>query len=305
MKAVVFGGSGFLGSHVADALHEKGYQVRIVDLRESDYLKPGQEMVIGDLLNEKIVAQAVKGCDYVYNFAGIADIEAANRRPLGTVRFNILGNAILLEACRKAKIRRFMYASTVYVYSHMGGFYRCSKQAAELYIEMYQQQYGLPYTILRYGSLYGPRADESNAVRRYLKEALLTGRIVCRGNGEEIREYVHVEDAARSSAEVLSPEFENQCVVLSGHQPMKVRELLEMIQEILNKKVELVFESPDNNVHYWRTPYNFRPSIGKKLVSSYYLDMGQGLLACINEIYENERIHIEESRPVQLQAMKS
>lgn len=301
-KTVVFGGSGFLGSHVADSLQEKGHQVRIVDLRPSEHLKPGQEMMIADLLDETLVAQAVEGCDYVYNFAGTADIDSANRRPIDTVRFNILGNAILLEACRKAKIRRFVYASTVYVYSQMGGFYRCSKQSAELYIEMYQQQYGLPYTILRYGSLYGPRADESNAVHRYLKEALLFGKIVCRGNGEEVREYVHVEDAARNSVEVLSAEFENQCLVLSGHQPMKVRDLLEMIQEILNTKVELVFESPDNNVHYWRTPYNFRPSLGKKLVSSYYLDMGQGLLACINEIYDKERIYMSESQPIALQA---
>lgn len=289
MEVVVFGGSGFLGSHVADALQEKGHQVKVFDLRPSPYLRSDEEMIIGDILDDRKVRQAIEGCDYVYNFAGLADIEEANKRPVDTIQTNVLGNTVLLEACREMGIKRFLYASTVYVYSQAGGFYRCSKQAAELYIEMYQKEYGVPYTILRYGSLYGPRADGQNAVHRYLRQALREGKIMCRGDGEEIREYIHVEDAARYSVEVLSREFENQHVVLTGHQPIKVRALLEMIREILNKDVEIVFQPPDASVHYQITPYNFHPKIGRKLIGRYYLDMGQGLLACLNDIYEKEK----------------
>ena len=293
MKAIVFGGSGFLGSHVADRLQESGHQVTIFDRRPSPYLRPGQEMIRGDLLDEEKVKRYIQECEYVYNFAGVTNIEEASTQPLQTVKLNVLGNTVLLEACRSAGVKRFVYASTVYVYSQAGGFYRCSKQAAELYIEMYQREYGLPYTILRYGSLYGSRADETNAVRHYLMEALRYGKIVCRGDGEEMREYIHVEDAARQSVEILAPEFENQHVVLTGHQSMKVRVLLEMIREILDKPVEVTFQPADVRVHYQMTPYNFHPKIGKKLVSRYYLDMGQGLLACLNEIYEQEKDPIE------------
>jgi UDP-glucose 4-epimerase len=287
--AVVVGGSGFVGSHVADALSDRGYRVRIVDLKPSSYLRADQEMLIGDILDERNLVELLEGATYVYNFAGIADIEAARQRPLDTIRVNVLGNTCLLEACRRVGVRRVIYASTVYVYSLAGGFYRCSKQAAELYIEAYQQEYGLPYTILRFGSLYGPRADANNAVRRYLTQALLHGRIVCYGDGEEVREYIHVADAARSSVDILAPEFENEHVVLTGHQPMKVRALLETIQEILNRKIDIVFEPPDSTVHYRITPYNFHPRIGKKLVGRYYLDMGQGLLACLDEIDREAR----------------
>ncbi len=290
MRAIVFGGSGFLGSHVADALQARGFDVRIFDLRPSPYLRPGQEMLIGDILDEESVGRALDGCQYVYHFAGVADIEDANQRPLDTVRLNVLGTTILVNAALAAKVQRFVYASTVYVYSQTGGFYRCSKQAAELYIETYQEVHGLPYTILRYGSLYGPRADTSNVVRRYLTEALLQGRVVCYGDGEEVREYIHVEDAARTSVEILSPEFTNEHVVLTGHQPMKVRALLETIQEILDRKIDIVFEPPDTTVHYRITPYNFHPKIGKKLVGRYYLDMGQGLLACLNEIHREAEL---------------
>jgi len=289
MRVLVVGGSGFIGSHVADVLLERGYQVRIFDRRPSPYLRPGQEMVVGDALNEQQVRQAVAGCDYVYNFAGLADIEAANTRPVDTVRLNVLSNAILLEACRQEGIKRFMYASTIYVHGEAGGFYRCSKQAAELYIETFQREHGLAFTMLRYGSLYGPRADQTNAVHRYLAQALRSGKIECLGDGEETREYIHVLDAARNSVEVLTADFENQYVILTGHQPIKVRVLLEMIQEILSKKIEIAFTTPNETVHYRMTPYTFNPRIGKKFIGTYYLDIGQGLLACLHEIDEHER----------------
>lgn len=290
MKAVVLGGSGFIGSHVADGLRDRGYDVRVFDIRPSPYLKAGQKMIAGDILDAAAVRRAIEGCDYVYHFAGIADIDEANSRPVDTVRFNILGTANVLDACRVVGVKRFLYASTIYVYSHAGGFYRCSKQAAESYIEMYQQEYGVPYTILRYGSLYGSRADAGNAVRRYLSQAFFDGEIVCYGDGEEVREYIHVSDAARNSIEVLSPEYENQHVVLTGHQQLKVCALLEMIQEILGRDVKVVFRAPNASVHYRRTPYNFTPKLGRKLVSSYYLDMGQGLLSCLEELAA-ERAH--------------
>jgi len=73
---IVFGGSGFLGSHVCDALADRGYKVRIFDAKPSSYLRAGQTMVVGDILDRKMVFRAVEGCDYVYNFAGIADLDA-------------------------------------------------------------------------------------------------------------------------------------------------------------------------------------------------------------------------------------
>lgn len=291
-KIVVVGGSGFVGSHVADVLTQRGDAVRIYDRRPSPYLQPGQEMMVGDLLDGAEVRRAVRDCEAVYHLAGIADINEANQRPVETVRQNVLGTTMLLEACRQAGVRRVLYASTVYVHSLAGGFYRCSKQACELYIEAFQQVHGLPYTILRYGSLYGPRADETNAVHRYLTQALLCGNIDALGDGEEIREYIHVEDAARNSVEALAPEFENQYVLVTGHQPMTVKALLEVIQEILNKKLTITFQGPNALVHYRRTPYNFQPKMAKKLVGRYYLDLGQGLLACLSDIHEREHTNV-------------
>lgn len=289
MKAIVFGGSGFIGSHVADILSESGYKVRIFDLKPSAYLKPNQEMITGDILDEQKVNKAVDGCDYIYNFAGIADLDDARTKSVETVIQNIKGTAVLLEAAHHARAKRFVFASTVYIYSDKGGFYRCSKQAGELYVEEYQRRYGLDFTILRYGSVYGPRAHLPNSVYRCLKQALNEGKIVVCANGEEMREYIHVRDAARLSVEVLSEEHKNQHVIITGHHPMKFRDFLYTIKEILGNKVEIEFEelTPDSlrSAHYSLTPYSFIPKIGYKLTTNRYLDMGQGLLECINEIH--------------------
>jgi len=295
MKAIVFGGSGFLGSHVADALTVHGYKVIVFDLKESPYLQKAQKMVIGNILDREAVRKAVKGCDMVYNFAGVADLEKAKEEPVKTVEINILGNAIILDACRENSVKRFVFASSLYVYSKTGSFYRSSKQACELVIENYHEDYGLPYTILRYGSLYGPRADENNWIYKILNQAIIEGKITRYGDGEELREYIHVEDAARCSVDILSKEFENEYVIITGYQQMKIKNVMKMINEMLDNKIELEFMPANSNLHYEITPYSFNPKIAKKYVSKYYLDIGQGLLQCLEEAYKKHHRYKEIS----------
>ena len=284
-KAIlVIGGSGFLGSHVADALSEAGYHVRIFDRVASSYLRPDQEMVVGDILNETLIDKAVAGCDIVYNFAAIADLDEALEKPVETVRVNILGNVLVLEACRRYQVQRYVYASTVYVYSREGGFYRCSKQAAEQYVEEYLKIYELDYTILRYGSLYGPRSDHRNGLWRILKHAIETGKISYEGSAEAIREYIHVEDAARASVTALGNDFRNQHVVLTGQEPMQVMDLLKMLAEILGIPQSVEFVKTKQPGHYIRSPYAYQPKLGRKYKPLLHIDLGQGLLELIGEI---------------------
>jgi UDP-glucose 4-epimerase len=285
MKAIVFGGSGFLGSHVADQLTAQGLEVTIFDLKPSPYLAAGQRMVVGDILDEQAVFQATEGQEIVFNLAGIADLDDATTKPLVTVKLNVEGNLNIMEGAVRAKARRYIYASTIYVYSQKGGFYRCSKQASELYIEEYQRRFGLDFTILRYGTVYGSRADERNSIYRYLKQALETRRIVCQGSGEEVREYINVRDVARVTCEVLKDEYRNRHIIISGQHPMRFRDMLMMIREILGQDIEIVFTGEINPDHYTLTPYSFAPKIGEKLVNHCYLDMGQGLLECIHEMH--------------------
>lgn len=285
MKAIVFGGSGFLGSHVADALTEDGHEVTVYDRSRSPYLRFEQRMVVGDILDFEKVRKATQGQQVILHYAGLADIDEASRKPLETVRANVLGTVTLLEVARQCSVERFVFASSLYVYSKAGSFYRSSKQACELYIEEYDRSYGLKYTIVRYGSLYGSRADSRNWIHRILTQALTEGRITRHGDGEEIREYIHVEDAAQCTTEILKPEYANQHVILSGVQQMRIKDVLAMICEMLGNSIEVQYLPANDRIHYEVTPFHFKPKPARKLVRPYYWDFGQGLYNCLQEIY--------------------
>jgi len=287
MKITVFGGAGFLGSHVCDKLSDAGHSVSIFDLVESKWLRPDQTMLIGNILDVGAVEKAILAADIVFNYAGIADLEEAMNKPRETVEVNILGNTNILEACRESNVKRYIFASTIYVYSQHGGFYRCSKQASELYIENYYQQYGLEYTILRYGSLYGTRSDKNNAIYRFVDGAVKNNKIAYGGNPESLREYIHVEDAATATVEMLDGKYSNENITLTGHQAMRVKDLLHMIQEILGKDIELEYRKEKSLAHYDVTPYSFAPKVGRKYAAPLHIDMGQGLIELIEE-YSNK-----------------
>jgi len=294
-KVVVIGGSGFLGSHLADALTESGYAVTIFDLSPSPWLQSGQEMVVGDIRDEAAVKECLAGARYAYHLAGIADIGQAAVNPRTTVEYNVIGSTIVLEAAIQAQVERLLIASTVYVYSQQGSFYRVSKQAVELLIEAYHERFGLEYTILRYGSLYGPRAQEWNGLKRYVSQAVRDGHIHYFGSGDEKREYIHVKDAARLSVTALSPKFANQFLTLTGTQILNSKELLAMIQEILGKKVEVEFEPAESvHWHYTLTPYRFTPREARKIVPAVFVDLGQGILDLVEEVYQSTE---DENKP--------
>jgi UDP-glucose 4-epimerase len=292
MKVLITGGAGFLGSHVADALTDAGHETAIYDISPSSYLREGQTMIIGDILDHTALSKAVKGFDIVYHFAGIADIDECTQRPIDTVKYNILGTVNLLEASRQANIKRFVFGSSAYVYSDSGYFYRSSKQACESFIENYHELFGLDYTCLRYGSLYGTRTDERNSIYRLIQLALKDGCITYHGTGEELREFIHVRDAAEISVKILEPEFANQHITLTGNEKMRYHDLLEMIREMVGSNVTIDIRPSQRKAHYKITPYNFSPKLGRKLVNNPHIDMGQGLLQCMAELYE--KIHQEK-----------
>lgn len=286
-KVVVFGGSGFLGSHLADGLTDAGFETVIFDRNESSWRRDEQRFVQGDILDSDAVNEAVKGARYVFHLAGIADIGEAGGNPRKTITSNIIGSTNIIEACVENGVERLMFASTVYVYSDRGSFYRVSKQATELLIETYAEEFGMEYTILRYGSLYGPRAQAWNGMSSFVTQALTENKIVYPGSGKEKREYIHVYDAIRLSLQALGKEYVNSCLILTGAQTLSTRDMLMIIKEVSGRDISLEFaESEDHytKAHYGLTPYRYTPKQGYKLVPSAFVDIGQGVLNLIEEI---------------------
>ena len=288
MKVLVIGGSGFLGSHVADELSNIDYEVTIGDIVKSEYIQKSQSFLKLDIMDVDLLIEKIKDFDVVYNFAGLADINVALTNPLKTVELNILGNTNILEACRINKIKRYIYASSAYVFSNKGSFYGISKQASERLIEEYSQSFGLNYTIIRYGSVYGPRADAQNRIYRMVKQAIDDGKITYTGNGDEIREYIHVRDAASLSVEILNEKYINEHLILTGVEKFKYSELLNMIKEIMNNEIEIEYLNNEYSGHYEISPYSLHhPKVGKKIINNPFVDFGQGLLEVILESKDN------------------
>ena len=288
-KVLVVGGSGFLGSHVADELTEKGYEVTIFDQKKSTWINDNKKFIESDLLDREHVIKSLEGFNFVIHFAGIADIGESKEKPLETIETNIIGTANLLEGCRKNKIEKFIFASSVYVFSKYGSFYGKSKQACELLIEEYQNEFNLDYIHVRYGSLYGPRAQEWNGLKKYISEIIKNKQIDFSGNGEEKREYIHVKDAAIMTASLLESDEKNIAVNITGHQVISTLDLFKLIFDVLQLEEKINLSKESNVVsHYKISPYSFQPKESKKLVPKKFIDIGQGVLEIIHEIEDSK-----------------
>ena len=166
-KVLVIGGLGFLGSQIAEELVKLDYKVTIFDINNTDFKRDYYEYICGDILNIEILNTAIAKADIVYHTAGISDIDEADKNPIDTVNLNVLGSLNIINLCNKYSVK-LMFASTVYVYSKYGSFYRASKQSVETILEVFGQKLDLNYTILRYGSLYGPNAQNWNGVKKHI-----------------------------------------------------------------------------------------------------------------------------------------
>ncbi|HIO71414.1 MAG TPA: NAD(P)-dependent oxidoreductase [Campylobacterales bacterium] len=286
-RVAIFGGSGFLGSYVADELHRRGYDITIVDKVQSKFVQQ-YKFVEVDILDFQSIREIVKDMDYIYNFVAVSNLDDAIHMPITTMNINVMGNMNILEACRETgNIERFIYASSAYALSEEGSFYGISKRTSEKIIEEYSKRYGLKYTIIRYGSVYGERESHNNYIYNLIKNGLETGVLEYKGNGEDIREYIHAKDVAKLSVDILeNREFENQHLILTGIERMKRIELLTMINEILGNKLKIENVDENHFGHYKITPYSFQPTTAKKLVANPFIDLGQGILEVIQTIAE-------------------
>ena len=286
-KVVIFGGSGFLGSYVADELTRRNYNVVIADIQASKYLQVIQSFKKVNVMDIDNIKSIIIDADIVYNFVAIANLDDAIHDPINAMNINVMGNLNILEACRQNKnIKRFVYASSAYALSSEGSFYGISKQSSEKLTEEYYKRYGLKYTVIRYGSLYGERASHNNYIYNLLNDAIQKKELHYKGDGEDLREYIHAADAAKLSVNILENEqYENEHIILTGTERLKRIELLTMINEIMQNKLKVKQISDNNMGHYKITPYSYHPTVAKKLVANPYIDLGQGLLECIQVIH--------------------
>lgn len=256
-KVVVTGGSGFIGSHVVDALADAGHQVTVVDHRVRPHRTDvGFEDV--DLMDLSSVLAATKGADHIFHLAAVANVNYAYKYPVYTAGLNVMGTTNILEAARINGAQRVHLASTVWVYNGApdgkpadetvpfylegaGHIYTSTKMAAEMICHNYSQLYKVPFTILRYGIPYGPRMREELLIPIFIKKAVNGQPLTISGKGEQYRNFVYVRDMAEAHVSAMKESAANQTYNLEGMRKVTVLEVAEGIKKILGDDVKLEF----------------------------------------------------------------
>lgn len=262
MKCVVIGGSGFIGSHIVQALKKAGHEVTNIDLVPTNFADRQFQV---DLREPEALKPIFRehGQDGVYLIAAIADARKALEKPVEAVDINIRGTASVLEAAKASEVKRVFLASTVWVYNAVdqngstadilesapiqmsggGHVYTTSKIAAELLCHDFHRLYGLNFTIFRYGIPYGPRMWPGLALRAFLDNGFSGKPIKIFGDGSATRNFIFVEDLAQAHVLALKPEAAGQVYNLEGDISVTIRELAEMVAKFVKGvKIEYVID---------------------------------------------------------------
>ncbi|HJQ84437.1 MAG TPA: SDR family oxidoreductase [Candidatus Binatia bacterium] len=218
---LVTGGAGFIGSNIAEALVRRGGRVRVLDdfstgRRENLAGLAGVEVVEGDLRDAAAVARAVDGVDGVFHQAALRSVPRSVDDPLSSNEVNVTGTLVLLLACRRAGVRRVVYASSSSVYGDDPTLpkvetlptqpispYAVSKLAAEHYCQTFARLYGVEAVSLRYFNVFGPRQNPeskySAVIPRFLAQALAHEPLEVHGDGEQSRDFTYIDNVVQAN----------------------------------------------------------------------------------------------------------
>lgn len=249
MRALVTGGSGFIGSHVVDRLIAEGHEARVLDRLPWPYERSERcETFVGDLLDPEALGAAAQDCDAIIHCAAAADVGLVAKDPAAAETLNARGTLNVLEAARRTGAR-VVYASTIWVYSDVvdaevdedsqlalpSHIYTATKLAGEMYCRSYQQLYGVSTTILRFGIPYGPRARPAAVLPIFVNKALAGEALTIAGDGLQTRRFVYVEDLAEGIVRALRPEACGRVYNLVGDEDTSVVEIAEAVKAVLGE----------------------------------------------------------------------
>ncbi|QEG35462.1 SDR family oxidoreductase [Bythopirellula goksoeyrii] len=268
MKVLVTGGAGFIGSHIATALVERGDEVRILDnlcagKRENlAHLEGNIDFIEGDVADSQAAATAVEGIELVFHQAALASVPRSVAAPLDTNAACVTGTLTLLDAARKSGVRRVVYAGSSSAYGNTPqpakseqdlpaplSPYAAAKLAAEYYCQAFTETYGLETVTIRYFNVFGPRQDptsEYSAVIPIFVSLMLQGkRPTMYGDGLQSRDFTFVEDIVRGNLLAAeSPEAVGKSINVATGKQFTLLDLVASINRVLGTTIEAVFADP-------------------------------------------------------------
>ncbi len=265
---LVTGGAGFIGSHIATALVQRGDHVRILDNLSTGHLRNIQQiadqvqLIQGDLTDAVKVAEAVRDVDCVFHQAALASVPRSVEAPLDTNAACVTGTVNLLDQARRAGVRRVVYASSSSLYGDQPTSskrendlpspispYGAAKLAAEYYCLAFHETYGLETVALRYFNVFGPRQDPdspySAVIPIFIKALLENRQPTIYGDGYQSRDFTFVGNVVHGNLLAADAEgAEGRSFNLAGGRSITLLDMLATLNRCLGTSVQPIFDKP-------------------------------------------------------------
>lgn len=268
-RALVTGAAGFIGSHLSRELLERGYDVvgfdnfatgdpaRIDELQAEESF----EFVEGDLRDERAVADAVDGTDWVFHQAAVPSVPRSVDDPVTTTEANCLGTTNLLVAARDADVESVVVASSSSVYGSSGELpkheaqpvdpespYALSKYWTETLAVQFSDLYGLETVALRYFNVFGPGQDPEGeyaaVIPKFVRRMVDGERPIVYGDGEQSRDFTYIENAVRANVLAAERDCRGEVMNVGCGDTTTVNELVDHINDVLDTDVDPKYDDP-------------------------------------------------------------
>lgn len=257
-KCIIFGGNGFIGSHLAIKLAENGYEVYIFDKFSGgipDDPKNKIKFIKGDFFDRKAVDEALEGADYVFHFISATNPATSMKDPIYDIESNVIGSVKLLQSCIKNDVNKIIFSSsggTIYGNPlrvpvketdpcNPINPYAIGKLTIEKYIKYFNYLYGIDYTILRYSNPYGegqnPRAEQG-VIPIFLNKIKHHEHPVVYGDGSAIRDYIYIQDAIEASFDLVTKDTEFRTFNIGSGVGTSIGFLIKVISDVVGRDVE-------------------------------------------------------------------
>lgn len=261
MRILVTGGAGFIGSHLTERLLDDGHAVRVLDNLSSGHranlpLHPRLDFREGDIRRTADVEAVMAEVDAVFHLAAVASVQASVDDPVGTNASNLVGTLNLLDAARRRRVQRFIYASSAAVYGNTAERpvqeesmpkpltpYAADKLAGEHYLAFYSGRYGMRATAFRFFNVYGPRQDPqspySGVISIFADRARSGQPLTIYGDGSQTRDFVYVGDLVEVLARALDHDGASGQVLNVGRgTECSLLDLISEIERLIGARVE-------------------------------------------------------------------
>jgi UDP-glucose 4-epimerase len=274
-RFLVTGGAGFIGSHIVRRLVREGAEVRVVDdlstglLARLEGVRHSIQYVQADLADDQVADDLADGVDYVLHQAAVPSVQRSVSDPLGTNRANVTATLNLLESCRKAGVRRFVYAASSSAYGDTEILpkieemppnplspYALQKLVGERYCKLYYDLYGLETVSLRYFNVFGPDQDPhseySAVIPKFISKLLVKELIVVYGDGEQTRDFTYVDNVVEANLlAVQATKASGKVLNVGCGERISLNRLITLLEEFVGVKAKVTYgASKPGDVHH-------------------------------------------------------